>query len=629
MNKKVLIFVSIFILSYIGVFAQGSGSNWVVNPKNKSLVCPNENSWITVTLPNKNGGATGCLYEWTIYGGVFPLHNNVTKYTTEYTNAITVKWNPSATAYGRIVVKVTMCAEGDENTYTYYLRSVANETPRTTLVSPISVQKGVRLQNFHVNRIKVPFTGIQDMDNPDLSTPVYADEYEWNLPVNRPLWRFEGQLASTRTIRTTEPNINVEVDALNAGSVTVRGVISSCGGGLIRSNELGLSIIRTKPYLSTIRARGNNNVITTDGIINCGVVDTITFTTNTPQGLTARYYKWRFSYTQTASWKFINPTTGTLQDTLTTFAPTVKVLTTPNTQPTIGVLANINYGNNIFEDSFENFLAIQLNRIQAKITSATAQQPDLCVGETSETTIRTIGQDATDFRYENLTPRTISIPANQTGNSCRVTTLMAGVGQVKVTAINACGDGESQIVQIGVFEGVPFNSGVFNQQKAPYCPNQVHGVTIETVENTISYQWVALSRDINVSGFGTQGYIIPRREGIHQFAVITANPCASDTTIYQIYANYSNCGFQPWQNQLVIYPNPAKDVLNIALPTESSATAIFRLIDGFGQVRKETTAATQNNNTITFSVTDLPQGIYYLHVIDHDFTKQYQIAITK
>jgi hypothetical protein len=624
---KKLLFSLFFVFVLVSnIFAQQATLVWSLNPPEKgaNLTCPNQRVFYNANPSSASLNTNDCQFRWEVTGGYFPDLNNATSTTLEPHRNITVIWN-NTSATGTLKLFVERCAAVETNfnkPFQYYIRTISTETPTANGTYPLQVEKGVRTVTFNVARVKIPNTGVQGFE-----TPYYADEYEWSLPANRPNWYFEGFGISKRNHITSGTSVRVVVDALNAGSVSVRGVVSACVPNNF-SKPLALPIIRITPSIGAIRTASTNNSITADGKIACATRDTITVTTTLPQGLTARHYKWRFSAAQ-AGWKFINPNTGALQDTLTTFAPTTKAITTPNTEPTIGVLANINYGNNVFENSNESFLAIKLNRIQAKIISATAAQPDLCVGEISGTTIRTLGQDATDFRYENLTPRTISIPANQTGNSCRVTTLMAGVGQVKVTAINACGDGESQIVQIGVFEGVPFNSGVFNQQKAPYCPNQVHGVTIETVENTISYEWVALSRDINVSGFGTQGYIIPRREGIHQFAVITANPCASDTTIYQIYANYSNCGFQPWQNQLVIYPNPAKDVLNIALPTESSATAIFRLIDGFGQIRKETTAATQNNNTVTFSVADLPQGIYYLHVIDHDFTKQYQIAITK
>jgi hypothetical protein len=186
-------------------------------------------------------------------------------------------------------------------------------------------------------------------------------------------------------------------------------------------------------------------------------------------------------------------------------------------------------------------------------------------------------------------------------------------------------------VQIGIYEGAPFNSGVFNQPKDPYCPNQVSSVVIEEVQNTISYQWISLSRDMFVSGYGTQGYIIPRKEGNHSFAVITSNPCASDTTIYQIYANYRTCGLQPWQNQVAIYPNPVQDVMNIILPSLYSETLSIKLYDAMGQVRK--TVPSQNidlqTNTISFSVADLPIGTYFLHIIDQDMLKQYQVLIVR
>jgi hypothetical protein len=65
------------------------------------------------------------------------------------------------------------------------------------------------------------------------------------------------------------------------------------------------------------------------------------------------------------------------------------------------------------------------------------------------------------------------------------------------------------------------------------------------------------------------------------------------------------------------------------LPVQTSSQALIRLVDGFGQVRKETTMLNVSDNKVIFDVQNLPQGIYYLHIIDESTTKQYQVMITK
>lgn len=66
-----------------------------------------------------------------------------------------------------------------------------------------------------------------------------------------------------------------------------------------------------------------------------------------------------------------------------------------------------------------------------------------------------------------------------------------------------------------------------------------------------------------------------------------------------IYPNY----------QLIVYPNPAKDLINISIPYEESGKIEIRNSKGILVLKKETNKSTLN---INLKLSNFPQGIYYI-----------------
>jgi Secretion system C-terminal sorting domain len=66
-----------------------------------------------------------------------------------------------------------------------------------------------------------------------------------------------------------------------------------------------------------------------------------------------------------------------------------------------------------------------------------------------------------------------------------------------------------------------------------------------------------------------------------------------------------------------VFPNPARDFLNITLGSDASAELTFRLINQNGQVMKNQKISNAAGTTITYSISSYASGNYLLEVIDN------------
>lgn len=63
-------------------------------------------------------------------------------------------------------------------------------------------------------------------------------------------------------------------------------------------------------------------------------------------------------------------------------------------------------------------------------------------------------------------------------------------------------------------------------------------------------------------------------------------------------------------NQLMVYPNPAKDVLNILIPNQAQLVSFIEIISIDGRVLQKHNLNT-NNKLLQMSLYKFPQGIYF------------------
>lgn len=77
---------------------------------------------------------------------------------------------------------------------------------------------------------------------------------------------------------------------------------------------------------------------------------------------------------------------------------------------------------------------------------------------------------------------------------------------------------------------------------------------------------------------------------------------------------------------LVVYPNPTKEVLHITLSESNNTKIGVELVNALGQIVFSTNT---NSNPITIATHTLPQGIYFVKVISELKTKTFKIIVEK
>ena len=68
-------------------------------------------------------------------------------------------------------------------------------------------------------------------------------------------------------------------------------------------------------------------------------------------------------------------------------------------------------------------------------------------------------------------------------------------------------------------------------------------------------------------------------------------------------------------NTLSLYPNPAQGQLNLAIRSNNTEQATITIYNNMGQVvSSQNTNLLAGNNSIAMSITNLPNGVYFVQV---------------
>lgn len=683
--KKIIYSILLLFVFAGNVQAQSStkGTKWKLVYDNSSAFCPSPNSFSIASysftlLPIDTNVSTQSFapptYSWKVQNArnaEVSFSTNQTEFVKNNDSGIKLYFDDT-TEKAKLIVTITGCGK---NNMAYNVYDVTE-----TFELPIRSNRGEKPKNLSINGSTSATFNVEynDQNNFTLavdpmkipnSTTAYVDMYEyripnaWSLGTNASNVYFQGVQNGEKVVWVTQSpdgsaastKLNIKLDACSTGKVRVRSMIKPSCAPYADPNEpyaAYYSIYSSEIYINRT-AIPVLTKITADFLnpyFECGTsgIATIKASAESKNLVGGYKFKWRIEpiIGSPTNWSFMsaNAINNTLDTdavvSATGLSSTIQVQGVPNVDFKVLVTIVPNDPQNCIKFAGTTEVA-NVNRVNPVINNLIASRTEMCATETEfiSVNLTTTGSSGiiTSYDFVPLDKNAQSLVTVKRGvkrGEFIISPIIGvdGTATISFTATNTCGlTSAYKSVTIRLFSGKPINSGVFNYPKVPYCVNRTYRIVIEPVLNAGTYQWVSLSRNLLVDGYDTEGLITPRTEGLHRFAIITKNPCASDTTYYEVSASFGSpdCSIVPEKANALIYPNPTTTELNIVLPVQTSSQAIIRLVDGFGQVRKETTMLNVSDNKVIFDVQNLPQGIYYLHIIDESTTKQYQVMITR
>lgn len=81
------------------------------------------------------------------------------------------------------------------------------------------------------------------------------------------------------------------------------------------------------------------------------------------------------------------------------------------------------------------------------------------------------------------------------------------------------------------------------------------------------------------------------------------------------------------ENELLVYPNPAKSVLNVQVLNPNSGVAKIELYDVYGHLVAAKTYLQTRTNTLNLDISTLSNGIYFMQYTSNQINKTIKINI--
>jgi hypothetical protein len=145
--------------------------------------------------------------------------------------------------------------------------------------------------------------------------------------------------------------------------------------------------------------------------------------------------------------------------------------------------------------------------------------------------------------------------------------------------------------------------------------NQYYAYSTDGNQGIKSYQWsVSPSYNTNLYDYGNWVSIYFYYENTFQVSVRASNSCGWGSYAF-LYVSAGSKSASP------AYPNPANDVLNVevgstvsTLERGANVNYDIRLYNGAGIMQRQT--GQRGGGTVQIDVSNLPNGVYYLHIND-------------
>ena len=203
--------------------------------------------------------------------------------------------------------------------------------------------------------------------------------------------------------------------------------------------------------------------------------------------------------------------------------------------------------------------------------------------------------------------------SNNTTNPLSVTVNGSGAGYVALYNTNTYPN-PTLIYQKNFWIGIPsiYISG--SSSIPQYSTGNFYAYpTVSNVDMGItSYEWQISPSPSSYYSSGNYASGVFNIEGSYRVSCRATNACGTSAWV-DLYVTVGN--------RSRAYPNPADDILNIEVGTSSNVNTKgtilnydIRLYDSFGNILKQT--GNIGSGTAQISVSNVPDGIYYLHIYD-------------
>ena len=218
-------------------------------------------------------------------------------------------------------------------------------------------------------------------------------------------------------------------------------------------------------------------------------------------------------------------------------------------------------------------------------------------------------------------------------------------GVVSVTATNGCGTGNARTLLVSKLN--PATPGVIDVIQTGFCDARSFTYTLSAMPaNATSVLWTVptSSGAVIVNGQGTTSITVSYPSTAIQGAVTAqaVNNCASSVvrstqvklpacppptfTMNGITNNNAASklvNIEANTEEIKLYPNPANFEINIMLTHDSNEMILFEIIDFTGNVvYQEKRSLIAGANKMTFNISMLSSGLYFISWKDHDKTKR-------
>jgi len=254
--------------------------------------------------------------------------------------------------------------------------------------------------------------------------------------------------------------------------------------------------------------------------------------------------------------------------------------------------------------------------------------PDtVCNNETSDYT--SSGSDDADSYVWTLSPDSAG---TITGNGLSATVEWSsdfwGTATVSIAGVNDCGEGgtSSLDVEVGAIPA-PVISG-----ESEVCDNKPENYTTED-NNGSTYTWDITGGSIT-DGQGTSTVTVLWGEpGTGSISVTEESASGCTGTSEEFSVTIDNCtGIWEKKNdgELLVYPNPAQNILNVELNTDMNENVMVSIVNLVGQeILKKTGNTVSGKQTLHFDISGLQKGLYIIKVqsgnevvLTHQFVKR-------